>query len=196
MKLQELREGLKGSDRAAYKLGRSTGEAGKPIAKQQTIEQNMGPDAWVPYKNGYQEGMNIFNAKKQPVKEERRAHPRPVWDAVFAAFKEEGQRLKAEGVSIKSAKDWTEKAGNMENKWTYVMLVQDDDAQGKIKQVFNNIVKAGKAAGSTVKVADTVAVFGTSGKPSSVDQLESITMDYAKTSGGYWLGIKFNEVRK
>lgn len=63
--LQELLENLKGSERKAMDLGRSTGEAGKPMAKQETIEQNLGPEAWKPYVNGYREGKRTFDQKNK-----------------------------------------------------------------------------------------------------------------------------------
>lgn len=75
MKLNELfdlDEGLKSHERSAYNLGRSTGKAGKPMAKQETIERLMGPDTWIPYSNGYKEGQNIFKSQDK-VGDERRA---------------------------------------------------------------------------------------------------------------------------
>jgi len=61
--LQELLEALSGQERKAMDLGRSTGRAGKPIAKRETIEKNLGPQAWGPYSEGYKEGKREFDGK-------------------------------------------------------------------------------------------------------------------------------------
>ena len=70
--LQQLLEAMQGQERAAYNLGKSTGERGKPMAKQEVIEKNMGPEAWKPYSDGYKEGERIFN-NKDAAGDERRA---------------------------------------------------------------------------------------------------------------------------
>lgn len=79
--LQELLEALNGSQRAAMNLGRNTGLAGKPIAKQETIEKNMGADAWVPYSEGYKEGKRTFDKNNKG----RRGTDKPVTEGADRA---------------------------------------------------------------------------------------------------------------
>ena len=61
--LQELLEALDANARKAMDLGRSTGKAGKPMAKRETIEANLGPEAWKPYTEGYREGERMSKDK-------------------------------------------------------------------------------------------------------------------------------------
>lgn len=61
--IQQLNEALKGAERAAFKLGKLAGDAGKPSMTKATVEKSHGAGTWEAYQAGYKEGKDRYKAK-------------------------------------------------------------------------------------------------------------------------------------
>lgn len=63
MKIQELLEGLSGQQKAAEKMGKSQGDAGKPMMTKVQVEKSFGTGMWQIYSDAYEEGKNRYKSK-------------------------------------------------------------------------------------------------------------------------------------
>jgi len=62
-KLQMLAEG--GADKAAAKLGKSTGASGKPAMSKASVEKSFGSGSYDAYMNAYKEAKAEYDRKEE-----------------------------------------------------------------------------------------------------------------------------------
>ena len=64
MKVSELFEANSGAEKAAAKLGKAGGEAGKPMLSKVQVGKTFGPDMWKIYSDAYNEAKNAYQSRE------------------------------------------------------------------------------------------------------------------------------------
>lgn len=62
--IQSIDEALGGREKAAFKLGKTAGDAGKPSLTKAAVNKSFGDGAWEAYNDGYLEGKNRYQSKE------------------------------------------------------------------------------------------------------------------------------------